>query len=28
VVEVEDPDGVVERVNRAVGASARAASMA
>ena len=26
VVEVEDPEGVAERVNRAVGASARAAS--
>ncbi len=28
VVEVEDPDGVVARVNQAVGASARVASMA
>ena len=28
VVEVEDPEGAVERVNRAVGASARAASFA
>jgi hypothetical protein len=28
VVEVEDSEGVVERVNRAVGASARVASMA
>ena len=28
VVEVEDPEGVVERVNRAVGASARAVSLA
>ncbi len=28
VVEVEDPEGVVARVNRAVGASARVASMA
>ena len=28
VVEVEDPDSVVERINRAVGASARSASFA
>ena len=28
VVEVEDPEGAAERVNRAVGASARAASLA
>jgi hypothetical protein len=28
VVEVEDPEGVVERVNRAVGASARTLSIA
>ena len=28
VVEVEDPEGVLERVNRAVGASARALSLA
>ena len=27
VVEVEDPEGVLERVNRAVGASARSLSL-